>query len=242
MTAARSALWLRRLDEVNEDTFDRAMDLVVLQCARCGGALPPEASKGAVKCPHCDFVSAPLTERHDIVTVLVQQVTAGGPSSQSGCPRCAVPLFCGIADEITLEGCGVCGGIWLDNEATQAIANVAAPHAVELADRAAAHATVKNVATNEDLPCPVCHATMVRASAGAGIVIDICNAHGTWLDAGELRAVVVERMRLADEASRRSARQLEIAAATPAESDEYGRGAAILGAALFGVLSTTHRR
>ena len=42
------------------------------------------------------------------------------------------------------------------------------------------------------MPCPLCHASMNRVNFGrvSGVIIDVCKAHGTWFDAGELTRVV----------------------------------------------------
>lgn len=42
------------------------------------------------------------------------------------------------------------------------------------------------------MPCPLCHASMNRVNFGkvSGVIVDVCKAHGTWFDAGELTRVV----------------------------------------------------
>jgi len=42
------------------------------------------------------------------------------------------------------------------------------------------------------LPCPVCHVVMNRRlfATGTGVIIDVCRAHGTFFDAGELPLVI----------------------------------------------------
>jgi Zn-finger nucleic acid-binding protein len=41
------------------------------------------------------------------------------------------------------------------------------------------------------LPCPVCHEMMTRKNWGtySGVIVDICQAHGTWFDDRELEKV-----------------------------------------------------
>ena len=40
--------------------------------------------------------------------------------------------------------------------------------------------------------CPLCHRSMNRMNFGklSGVIVDVCRAHGTWFDAGELTRVV----------------------------------------------------
>jgi Zn-finger nucleic acid-binding protein len=42
------------------------------------------------------------------------------------------------------------------------------------------------------VPCPLCHNSMNRVNFGkvSGVIVDVCRAHGTWFDGGELTRVV----------------------------------------------------
>lgn len=42
------------------------------------------------------------------------------------------------------------------------------------------------------MPCPLCHASMNRVNFGrvSGVIVDVCKAHGTWFDPGELTGIV----------------------------------------------------
>ena len=147
---------------------------VKIVCPECGGPLPPEAVHLAVKCERCGHASAPLS-----------------PPKQQPCPRCRASLFASDAHGIKLLGCGVCGGIFLDNHGsthiTRARDSVIATLAARVGDRA--------VATSSDhrphaLPCPMCSALMRRILARRVAEIDFCAAHGTWFDRGELNRVM----------------------------------------------------
>ena len=65
--------------------------------------------------------------------------------------------------------------------------------------------------------CPTCSEMMNRRqfADGSGIVLDVCRLHGTWLDAGELRAVVefVEKGGYEEERRRETQRRFEMARA-----------------------------
>jgi Zn-finger nucleic acid-binding protein len=91
-----------------------------------------------------------------------------------------------------VHGCGACGGIWADIATSQLIAAVLDPALVDLADRAASHAA--RVSRGAPLPeggtrrCPSCAAALVRVNS-ASTNLDVCGAHGTWFDRGELQRV-----------------------------------------------------
>jgi Zn-finger nucleic acid-binding protein len=42
------------------------------------------------------------------------------------------------------------------------------------------------------VPCPQCHTKMNRVNFGkvSGVIVDVCRAHGTWFDGGELTRIV----------------------------------------------------
>lgn len=42
----------------------------------------------------------------------------------------------------------------------------------------------------ETINCPVCQQPMQKQDVPQGVEIDYCDAHGVWLDAGELEAIV----------------------------------------------------
>jgi Zn-finger nucleic acid-binding protein len=119
---------------------------------------------------------------------VIANVTAEAQRSELACPRCGERLFSGAAHEISMLGCGLCGGIWLDNEAAQRVMAKFDEAIVDLAGRAAAHAQ-KHPDERAAVLCAACKQPMVRRRVGS-VDLDLCTAHGTWFDAGELTAVV----------------------------------------------------
>jgi Zn-finger nucleic acid-binding protein len=106
------------------------------------------------------------------------------------CPRCDVPLFEGTRGIFTLQGCGQCGGIWLDNDASRRIVQRYEPSAAHLADLAAKNASTIGV-PDTSAKCPVCSELLRRVSAPpTRIQLDVCTAHGTWFDRRELQMVM----------------------------------------------------
>lgn len=168
------------------------MSRMIVECPRCGAVLPPEAADAATRCPHCETTSVPIARPAEPVRVVVEHVVrAGGAAAAAramACPRCTGPLFEGKSTRGDLFGCGVCGGVWLDNDAASALAKNADPELVELAQRASEHAKVTPETAPAGLACPVCRQPLARVPA-AVVEVDICEAHGTWFDSGELQRV-----------------------------------------------------
>jgi len=129
-----------------------------------------------------------------VQTIVVERVVvrdgAGGAGATVPCPRCQVGLFAVKAKDVTVQGCGVCGGIWLDNAGSVAITQHVDPQIGVLAARAERNAAMHTRPGDEKLDCPICHQQMRRVNAAQLAELDVCAAHGTWFDPGELRRVM----------------------------------------------------
>jgi Zn-finger nucleic acid-binding protein len=130
-------------------------------------------------------VQRTIVQREVLRRVVVVEEATGKTSMP--CPRCAVPLFEGKAGDVLMHGCGTCGGVWLDNVASARIANAVSPTITAMSDRAAlARRAPVDAAT--PVKCPIDGDTLERVTVH-GIELDVCHAHGTWFDAGEVRRV-----------------------------------------------------
>jgi len=161
----------------------------VLTCPHCGAPLPPAAIREIVTCAFCGTASTP---HHDapVVATNVQTATIPATPSNLACPRCKQRLFEGRVSDCVLLGCGACGGIWLDNDGAQRAVKTLDQKIEEMSQRAASHATDRP-ALEPRIDCPVCKKRMPRVHVGrAAIALDICAAHGTWFDRGELETVM----------------------------------------------------
>lgn len=110
------------------------------------------------------------------------------------------PRGCGALDPVSLGGvpfdaCPGCAGSWIDVIPFEQLCASAEQQAAVLAVAggggagAGAPAEVERVRYS---PCPHCTKIMNRVNfaRSSGIVLDICRAHGVWLDADELRRVL----------------------------------------------------
>jgi len=113
------------------------------------------------------------------------RTTAGQENASNYlCPRCNATLYAGQGPDVTLYGCGACGGIWLDNDGTRTALRGLSPEALQLVNRVTANARSD---TNRELAvaCPACGKALERKTRPEA-VIDVCAEHGTWFDRHEL--------------------------------------------------------
>src|SRR5688572_15889495 len=109
------------------------------------------------------------------------------------CPRCRIELNAEASLGLSLHACGKCGGIMMDRAtfdraaATQDLWGGLIDRARELEKAAEVEVDLKKVVY---LSCPECGGSMARKNFGrvSGAMVDVCIAHGTWFDRGELAA------------------------------------------------------
>lgn len=109
------------------------------------------------------------------------------------CPRCAESLQTLRLGSTTVRECAACGGLWVDPASLQALCDTREANAgiaSELASRVPTQAATPD--TVRYIPCPRCAKLMNRVNFAktSGVVMDVCKAHGVWLDRGELQRVV----------------------------------------------------
>lgn len=112
-----------------------------------------------------------------------------GPTPASSCPRCREAL---VESELTtgVTYCEKCGGVFADVPATQRIVSRMDRMLQEIGFRAAFGKARKNHEPRE-LTCPECLITMQQQRIeSAACTVDVCPAHGTWFDTGELEDVM----------------------------------------------------
>jgi Zn-finger nucleic acid-binding protein len=157
--------------------------LATISCPACFALI----FKGAGFCPKCGAPGA-RTETE----------TTG-----ARCPACRNALEQVTIGAASLLECPRCDGVWLEAEAFERIcadreSQAAVLHRWTAGTRATAVEPVRY------RPCVRCGKMMNRTNFGrlSGTIVDVCRGHGTFLDTGELHAVVtfiqqggLERMR-----------------------------------------------
>lgn len=132
--------------------------------------------RGAKFCEHCGC-EAKLVEV--------------GAETESRCPRCACRLIEVIIGAFAMEQCPSCAGLWMPVQSFDAL--------VESAENRAA-ATGLMVARGSGAAqeqvwypkCLFCEEPMSRVNyaRSSGVLINICRAHGVWLDTNELHEIM----------------------------------------------------
>jgi Zn-finger nucleic acid-binding protein len=98
--------------------------------------------------------------------------------------------------EVAAHGCRTCGGAWLDRDANLAVVHSPDDAAVNAFRSHSAKARRPVDQAPDGLSCPVCNGTLRRHRIeGAWLDVDICDAHGTWYDRGEIERVIVAMQR-----------------------------------------------
>ena len=104
------------------------------------------------------------------------------------CPVCENPMVVLELDQIEIDHCLICGGIWLDSGELEL-----------LLDTDEDRSRLREILIEEDsvkekkYPCPICNKKMQKVYVGEErkILIDKCKRnHGLWLDRGELEEVI----------------------------------------------------
>jgi Zn-finger nucleic acid-binding protein len=129
------------------------------------------------------------------------------------CPHCTSPLGATKVEDHAFDECGRCGGVFID-QAT--IARVVADHADELLAQLRAVTDVE--AVTAERKCPTCAVTMTKrmASGGSGAILDVCNSHGVFFDAGEVHTLI----KFARQEAERSEREQRLQYQEASESSE----------------------
>ncbi len=154
------------------------------KCINCSAPLPPNS----IVCEYCG-------SRNDTDLKGIHTYTTHEPESQRICPRCNIPLKTidlKINGKFLIERCNECLGLFFDSGELETLLKVSVKNVYDIN-----HARLNNINDTfrrEDykvsyIKCPVCSDIMNRVRFGykSGVIVDKCNEHGIWLDAGELR-------------------------------------------------------
>ena len=104
------------------------------------------------------------------------------------CPVCENPLVVLELDQIEIDHCLNCGGIWLDAGELELLLETK-----EERERFGTILVEDNSVKERRHSCPICNKKMKKVFVGEEkkILIDKCKRnHGLWLDMGELEQVI----------------------------------------------------
>jgi Zn-finger nucleic acid-binding protein len=168
-----------------------------LRCPQCGAAADPEARRcrycrarlATISCPAC-FAKVFSGTRF---CPACGTAAARGETvpERAACPACKALMERVTVGTTPLLECPSCDGVWVEADVFEALCadrEAQTPVLHHLVPRAA-------VAAREAVryrPCVTCGAMMNRLNFGrlSGTIVDVCRGHGTFLDAGELHAIL----------------------------------------------------
>jgi len=174
-----------------------------LTCPHCGAGVDPSAKR----CDHCS--SALLLKacprclsrvfhghKHCPECGAELDVAAiAGASADRPCPRCeGVMLHARRVDDLVIDECDHCHGVFLDHIAIQRVVTDRQQARAEAVLGALPPGEVVEQPAGRKMyiKCPICSTVMNRKlfSAGSGVIIDVCRAHGAFFDPGELPRII----------------------------------------------------
>jgi Zn-finger nucleic acid-binding protein len=104
------------------------------------------------------------------------------------CPACKEPMFVAEYDQVEVDCCAQCQGVWLDAGELELLFGDAGQGAAFLS-RGSPH----GVASEKRRRCPICRRKMEKAVTQGEhpVQYDRCaRGHGIWLDKGELEQIL----------------------------------------------------
>ncbi len=109
------------------------------------------------------------------------------------CPKCSSFLDVVLQDGAEVDHCKICGGIWVGFMEEKQLLQIK-PETMTLDEIRRLRRQYQPLFKSEPVryvPCPVCADMMTRRNWGShsGIMVDRCEKHGTWFDAGEAEKV-----------------------------------------------------
>ena len=171
------------------------MDASSLRCPQCGAA----TRSGAARCPYCRARLATVSCPGCLGLMFVDAEFCGhcgarrarqAEPASAPCPGCRGALQAVTVGDVAILDCAECDGLWIDASAFERIcADREVQAAVLHGALPAAAAPEKRVSYR---PCVRCGTMMNRVNFArlSGTILDVCKGHGTFLDAGELQAIV----------------------------------------------------
>lgn len=157
----------------------------------CGNCGTKNANYGG-RCYECgdDWANAVEVAPSEPPKVRPREVAREG--GELSCPGCKAPLERAKKLNVNASltacyGCSRCGGVWLDNTASDLVVRRIDPGVLTFASVYELTAAPPAIETGARV-CPIGQERLTTVSV-KDVVLDACRAHGTWFDAGELRKV-----------------------------------------------------
>jgi Zn-finger nucleic acid-binding protein len=177
-----------------------------MNCPACGAPVDPEKARctycdtrlATVICPACFGTIFDTVKHcpHCGEALQGRELIHHGDETKHLCPRCAEhpPLRVEVVTGYPLERCISCEGLWVDRETAERLYK--SKEKTGEVERVVGQQQVKSQVVKGTaegyIKCVVCGTMMNRKNFGrySGVIIDVCQQHGTWFDAGELQRIM----------------------------------------------------
>lgn len=102
------------------------------------------------------------------------------------CPSCKNPMVILELNQVEIDYCSACKGIWLDSGEIDLIYSNSERKEISKSF------SIKDDIHEVKIRCPICKRKMDKVEfENSGIIIDRCKkTHGLWFDSGELKALL----------------------------------------------------
>lgn len=168
-----------------------------LHCPNCGAVAEP----GSGRCPYCRARLATVSCPSCFARIFdgaafcsscgARRTRTETAADAAQCPSCKGALTLIEVGTTPLLECAACDGIWMDASAFEALCTSSESQAAVL-HRLAERTPVPANARVKYRPCLRCGKMMNRVNFGriSGTIVDVCRGDGTFMDAGELHAIL----------------------------------------------------
>ena len=158
-------------------------------CTSCSAPLPVKATI----CLYCNY-------KNDVDLHAIHHNTTSRPDSDRTCPTCELPMHSinlKADGKFFIERCENCMGLFFDTGELEALLDQSVSNTF-LIDKKRIETINKELFQRETkrasfyIKCPVCSEMMQRKNfrEKSGVITDCCNAHGVWLESGELKKLL----------------------------------------------------
>jgi Zn-finger nucleic acid-binding protein len=172
-------------------------DAGALHCPNCGGP----AAAGQAACGYCRAQLATISCPSCFALMFegavycptcgARRARTAGTTQQAPCPACRGKMRDVQVGDTALLECARCHAVWIDAATFEHICASKESQAAVLHQWGASPPPVRDAAV-QYRKCVACGKMMNRMNFGrlSGTIVDVCKGHGTFLDAGELHAIV----------------------------------------------------
>jgi Zn-finger nucleic acid-binding protein len=166
-------------------------------CSYCGAAVEVAPDQAGTVCPGCYARNGATCRFCTACGIAFEPRPIPESRTELPCPACGALMPPGGVGRVPTHECPHCHGLWVPDDQFDHLVRqaIAACERAQLQDLAAPSPRVRggrpDVGPVQYRRCPICQSFMLRRNyeQRSGVILDVCNEHGTWLDADELEQI-----------------------------------------------------